>query len=114
MPDYRQRLAEPRYKQVYAGLPGPPGSPPTGAGYLADGDYGDVVVSGAGTAMAVDANAVGNTKLADVERAHVQYVLERTRWRVRGVGGAAEQLGLKPATLESLMRRLGVNRPGRA
>ena len=37
-------------------------------------------------------------------------VLESTSWRVRGSGGAAERLGLKPTTLESRMARLGIAR----
>jgi len=32
---------------------------------------------------------------------------------VRGAGGAAELLGLKPTTLESLMKRLALERPRR-
>ena len=32
---------------------------------LADGDYGDIVVSGGGTAMNLDANSVANTELRD-------------------------------------------------
>ena len=38
-----------------------------------------------------------STQLADVEREHIRSVLERTGWRIRGHGGAAELLGLKPA-----------------
>jgi transcriptional regulator with GAF, ATPase, and Fis domain len=49
-------------------------------------------------------------KLVDVERAHIQSVLDNTRWRIRGIGGAAEQLGLKPTTLESRMAKLGLCR----
>lgn len=56
--------------------------------------------------------AKASLKLFDVEREHVRNVLELARWRVRGAGGAAEQLGLKPTTLDSLMRRLGLHRPG--
>jgi hypothetical protein len=37
-------------------------------------------------------------RLIDVERTHIRRVLESTRWRIRGIGGAAEQLGLKPTT----------------
>jgi formate hydrogenlyase transcriptional activator len=37
-------------------------------------------------------------------------VLERTGWRIRGSGGAAEALGLKPTTLEARMKKLGVRR----
>jgi formate hydrogenlyase transcriptional activator len=50
-------------------------------------------------------------KLADVERAHIHGVLESTRWRIRGSGGAAALLGLPPTTLETRMVRLGLSRP---
>jgi formate hydrogenlyase transcriptional activator len=46
------------------------------------------------------------------ERTHILQTLEQTGWRVRGAGGAAERLGLKPTTLESRMKRLGIRRPG--
>jgi PAS domain S-box-containing protein len=50
-------------------------------------------------------------RLVDVERTHIRRVLESTRWRIRGVGGAAEQLGLKPTTLETRLAKLGLKRP---
>ena len=50
-------------------------------------------------------------KLADVEREHVRSVLESTGWRIRGVGGAAERLGLQPTTLETRLAKLGLKRP---
>ena len=50
-------------------------------------------------------------RLIDVERTHIRRVLESTRWRIRGVGGAAEQLGLKPTTLETRLAKLGLKRP---
>lgn len=53
-------------------------------------------------------------KLVDVEREHIRSVLERTGWRIRGAGGAADQLGLKPTTLETRMAKLGLKRPGHA
>jgi formate hydrogenlyase transcriptional activator len=49
--------------------------------------------------------------LDDVERRHIQQVLQKTRWRIRGKGGAAEHLGLKPTTLEARMKKLGIARP---
>jgi formate hydrogenlyase transcriptional activator len=52
------------------------------------------------------------TALAEIERRHILSVLERTAWRVRGAGGAAALLDLKPTTLEARMKRLGVRRPG--
>jgi transcriptional regulator with GAF, ATPase, and Fis domain len=48
--------------------------------------------------------------LMDLEVAHIRAVLERSNWRVRGAGGAAERLGLKPTTLESRMAKLGIRR----
>jgi formate hydrogenlyase transcriptional activator len=50
-------------------------------------------------------------KLVDVEREHIRTVLESTGWRVRGVGGAAERLGLRPTTLETRMAKLEIRRP---
>src|SRR6476646_3274717 len=52
-----------------------------------------------------------SVKLIDVEREHILTVLESTKWRIRGSGGAAEQLGLKPTTLETRMTKLGLSRP---
>jgi len=50
-------------------------------------------------------------KLEDLERDHVQHVLQSTNWRVRGKTGAAELLGLKPTTLEARLKKLGIVRP---
>jgi transcriptional regulator with GAF, ATPase, and Fis domain len=52
-------------------------------------------------------------RLDDVEASHIRGVLESTNWRVRGRGGAAEVLGLKPTTLEGRMAKLGIKRPER-
>jgi len=48
--------------------------------------------------------------LAALEVKHIRGVLDTTNWRIRGRGGAAERLGLKPTTLESGMSRLGIAR----
>lgn len=48
--------------------------------------------------------------LAEVQKTHILRILERTAWRVRGERGAAEILGLKPTTLESKMKKLGIAR----
>ena len=50
------------------------------------------------------------TTLQEVEHNHILSVLEKTRWKVSGKGGAAEILGLKPTTLESRMEKLGIRR----
>lgn len=44
------------------------------------------------------------------ERAHILKVLERCAWRIRGARGAAAALDMKPTTLESRMKRLGIDR----
>jgi transcriptional regulator with GAF, ATPase, and Fis domain len=40
-----------------------------------------------------------------VETQHIRTVLEQTGWKIRGSGGAAGILGLKPSTLESRIRK---------
>jgi len=49
--------------------------------------------------------------LEEFERAHIVKVLEECNWKIRGVDGAAERLGLKRTTLQSRMKRLGLQRP---
>ena len=58
----------------------------------------------------VDSSVVEYMTLDDVEKKHIMDVLEQTGGRVRGEDGAAERLGLKPTTLESRMKRLGIQR----
>jgi formate hydrogenlyase transcriptional activator len=52
-----------------------------------------------------------STKLLDVQKDHIHSVLQAARWRIRGAGGAADQLGLRPTTLETRMAKLGLSRP---
>ncbi|EMI16210.1 Formate hydrogenlyase transcriptional activator [Rhodopirellula maiorica SM1] len=49
--------------------------------------------------------------LKEVERDQILFVLEKTGWRIRGSGGAAECLDIKPTTLEARMAKLGIKRP---
>jgi len=46
--------------------------------------------------------------LAEATRQHITRVLQLTHGRIYGVGGAAELLGLKPSTLQSKMKKLGM------
>ena len=46
--------------------------------------------------------------LKGAEHQHIVSVLEKTDWRVKGPGGAAEILGIKPTTLYTTMQRLGI------
>ena len=49
--------------------------------------------------------------LIEIEKRHIRTVLDTTRWRIEGGGGAAQLLGLKPSTLRSRMLKLGIARP---
>jgi len=51
----------------------------------------------------------GALLMDDVQRSHILEVLERAGGRIRGAGGAAELLGMKPTTLRSRMQRLGLD-----
>jgi transcriptional regulator with GAF, ATPase, and Fis domain len=50
-------------------------------------------------------------RLVDIQKDHIKKVLETSGWRVRGLGGAADRLGLRPTTLETRMAKLGLSRP---
>jgi len=50
-------------------------------------------------------------QLRDAERVNVLTILNKTRWKVYGRGGAAELLGIKPGTLAARMKKLGLRRP---
>jgi len=48
--------------------------------------------------------------LQENERRHILWGLQKTRWKVRGPGGAAELLNIHPSTLEFRMKKLGIRR----
>jgi formate hydrogenlyase transcriptional activator len=52
--------------------------------------------------------AAGPRSLEDVERQHIQEILEQTRGVIGGKGGAAEILGLPTSTLRNRMKKLGL------
>jgi DNA-binding NtrC family response regulator len=78
----------------------------------------------AGTAPSVDLTPCGSR---DVDRAEPEYqteaemrrrerenmfaVLTKASWKIKGVDGAAELLGVKPTTLSSRMEKMGLKRP---
>ncbi len=45
------------------------------------------------------------------ERENLFAVLQRTGWKIKGVDGAAELLGIKPTTLISRIEKMGLKRP---
>jgi formate hydrogenlyase transcriptional activator len=59
---------------------------------------------------AVRVTASVGTTLEEIERNHIQRMLNTTLWRIEGRRGAAELLGMKPSTLRSRLRKLGIRR----
>ena len=57
------------------------------------------------------AAATGRQTLEDIEREHINQILQQTQWRIEGRSGAAVALGLKAATLRSRLQKLGIRRP---
>lgn len=49
--------------------------------------------------------------LAEVEREHLVRTLSGRRWVIEGPDGAAAALGMRPSTLRSRMKKLGIGRP---
>ncbi len=71
-------------------------------------------VTAAGAMIHTDADAdAAVPSFAEIQRQGILRALERTGWRVSGPRGAATRLGLKPTTLESKMKKLGIRRPPR-
>src|SRR5947208_2807775 len=52
----------------------------------------------------------GPYTLEEVERRHIQSILEKTSWVIEGERGAARVLDLHPNTLRSRMKKLGIER----
>ena len=46
-----------------------------------------------------------------MERGYIERILNATHWKVSGPNGAASILGLKPTTLISRMKKLGIEKP---
>ena len=65
------------------------------------------------TPAAADGNPgyLTESEMLQRERDNLVAVLEKSGWRVKGANGAAELLGVKPTTLVSRIRKLGLARP---
>lgn len=57
------------------------------------------------------ANSQELISLDENEKSHILKILKLTRWKIRGTGGASEILKIHPSTLESRMKKLGIERP---
>ncbi|MFC1862585.1 sigma-54 interaction domain-containing protein [Thermodesulfobacteriota bacterium] len=52
-----------------------------------------------------------HNRLDDIERNHICKMLNKTKWRISGVNGAAIILGLHPNTLRWRMQKLSIEKP---
>ena len=71
---------------------------------------GMISINDISLSAAKPATASIGTTLEEIERNHIQRMLSTTLWRIEGRRGAAELLGLKPSTLRSRLRKLGIRR----
>src|SRR5262245_978230 len=71
---------------------------------------GVISINDISLSSAKPATASVGTTLEEIERNHIQRMLSTTLWRIEGRRGAAELLGLKPSTLRSRLRKLGIRR----
>lgn len=56
-------------------------------------------------------SSISQKTLEAVERDHIVWVLEQTRWKVSGKNSAAEILGLNRSTLRARMRKFDIRKP---
>jgi transcriptional regulator with GAF, ATPase, and Fis domain len=45
------------------------------------------------------------------ERDNLLLVLQQANWKIKGAGGAAELMGIKPTTLLARMKKWGLKKP---
>ena len=57
------------------------------------------------------AGIVTYDELQRIERESILAALRQTEWKISGNGGAAELLGIKPTTLASRIKKMGIKRP---
>lgn len=58
-----------------------------------------------------DPQIVTDDEMRSRERDNIIAALKRTKWKISGDDGAAELLGIKPTTLTSRMKKMGIERP---
>ncbi|MCD4674453.1 MAG: hypothetical protein K8S18_00440, partial [Desulfobacula sp.] len=52
-----------------------------------------------------------DAEIKEMERENTITALHFSGWRIYGLGGAAELLGLKPTTLAARIRKMGIKKP---
>ena len=58
-----------------------------------------------------DSEYLTDSEMQRLERENLFAVLEKTAWKIKGIDGAAELLGVKPTTLISRIGKMGLKRP---
>jgi PAS domain S-box-containing protein len=53
-------------------------------------------------------DGIPENSLKEHERQHILSALKKTHWRIKGAGGTAALLGVKPSSLYSKMKKLGI------
>lgn len=76
---------------------------------LSNGPYFQVPELYVGREERVDSGL--DATLKEMERSHILQALQKTGWKVRGQGGAAQLLDINYSTLNYQMRKLGIVRP---
>ncbi len=73
------------------------------------------LIMSTGDTLSLDLPSTGSHQMATTlgtlahnESQHIRAVLEKTGWRIKGSGGAADLLGVKPSTLYAKMKKLGI------
>ncbi len=65
------------------------------------------------TECTTDGPPLNVVTLKEMEAKHLRWALEKTAWKVRGPGGAAELLEINPSTLRFRMKKHGISRPSK-
>ena len=71
----------------------------------------DYVHNGKTSPAANGNSAAGAVTLQDAEREHILAALRQSDWVLGGPNGAAARLDMKRTTLQSKMKKLGIERP---
>lgn len=75
------------------------------------GKRSDVAEASTSIESSSDPPIVTDDEMRRRERENVIAALKRTKWKISGDDGAAELLGIKPTTLTSRMKKMGIERP---
>jgi len=72
---------------------------------------GDLAGDRSGGPVGGDVQVVTDDEIRQIERGNIIAALRMTKWKMGGPAGAAVLLGIKPTTLASRMKAMGIQRP---